>query len=128
MNSQPQRSQREERPWRDLIDTVWKAPLYALPFALFFGLLNGGTWNIYVACYKAALLFAFFIRLAIWTVGHQVIPRLSKGSGAPGTYPIARDVAFYIGAGLLAAAAVTIIALINAKKDDLPVEGAVGAH
>jgi len=37
-------------------------------------------------------------------------------------------VAFFIGAGLLAAAAVTIIVLINAKRDDLPAEAAVGAH
>jgi EmrB/QacA subfamily drug resistance transporter len=37
-------------------------------------------------------------------------------------------VAFFIGAGLLAAAAVTIIVLINAKRDDLPTEpGAVVA-
>jgi EmrB/QacA subfamily drug resistance transporter len=36
-------------------------------------------------------------------------------------------VAFYVGFGLLAAAAVVIVVLINAKRDDLPAEPALGA-
>jgi EmrB/QacA subfamily drug resistance transporter len=51
------------------------------------------------------------------------VPRLSLLAAIEGYH-----VAFYIGAGLLALGAVTIIVLINAKRDDLPAEAAVGAH
>ena len=75
-----------------------------------------------------ALLSTFYAS----TVTSYLADHVKSAADLPAQTPLAfiegYHVAFYIGAGLLATAAVTIIALINAKKDDLPVEGAVGAH
>jgi EmrB/QacA subfamily drug resistance transporter len=75
-----------------------------------------------------ALLSTFYAS----TVTGYLADHVKSAADLPVQTPLAfiegYHVAFYIGAGLLAAAAVTIITLINAKKDDLPIEGAVGAH
>jgi EmrB/QacA subfamily drug resistance transporter len=53
-------------------------------------------------------------------------------SDLPAQQPLAfihgYHVAFWVGFGMLVAAVVVIAALINAKRDDLPAEAAVGAH
>jgi sensor histidine kinase YesM len=58
-------------------------PLWAIPFALFFGTLYGpGTLGGYWMAYKMSLVFAYSIGVAIWVIASFVMPRLeAQGSG-----------------------------------------------
>jgi len=75
-----------------------------------------------------ALLSTFYAS----TVSGYLADHVTSPDDVPRLTPLAfiegYHVAFFIGAGLLGAAAVTIIVLINARRDDLPTEAAVGAH
>ncbi len=64
---------------RDLIDTVWQQPLWAIPFAAFFAVLNEiHTLRGLRLIYVGSLVFAFCVRLAIIVVRHGVLPRLVR--------------------------------------------------
>ena len=75
-----------------------------------------------------ALLSTFYAS----TVSSYLADHVKSPADVPRLTPLAfiegYHVAFYIGAGLLATGALAIIVLINAKRDDLPAEAAVGAH
>jgi hypothetical protein len=66
----------KERPSaaRSLLHMLWRAPLSAVAFAVFFGTLFGGTWRAYRMAYLVALIFAVCIMLALWMVEHFVVP------------------------------------------------------
>ena len=61
---------------RSLINALWQQPLWAVPFALFFGVLNNVGPAGYVKLYEASLVFAFAIRLALIAVELGLMPRL----------------------------------------------------
>jgi len=61
------------RPGRDLLQILWRQPLWAIPFALFFGLLSGAQWAQYVLAYEMSLVFAFTIGLGLWTARHVLL-------------------------------------------------------
>jgi signal transduction histidine kinase len=61
---------------RSLFQTVWQQPLWAIPFALFFGLLNGSSWRGYVVSYEVSLVFAFVIRLTLVLFTYTLLPRV----------------------------------------------------
>ncbi len=44
---------------------AWQQPLWAIPFAIFFGLLYGGRWESFVVAYKFSLVYAYCIRVAL---------------------------------------------------------------
>jgi len=44
---------------------AWQQPLWAIPFALFFGLLFGGRSESFLTAYKFSLVYAYCIRLAL---------------------------------------------------------------
>lgn len=68
---------------RELLTALWQQPLYAIPFALFFGTLFGrGTWESYVRAYQISLVFAFVIRFAIDALVWFVLPRLATARAA----------------------------------------------
>jgi two-component system, LytTR family, sensor histidine kinase AlgZ len=68
----------------DLLAALWQQPLWAVPFAVFFGLLSDvHTWNGVWVVYRASLIFAFAIRLAIVTARHTVLPRLIRRRPEP---------------------------------------------
>jgi signal transduction histidine kinase len=48
-----------------LVRTLWQAPLWAVPFALFFGTMFGGSLAGYKGAYLVSLIFATTIRLAL---------------------------------------------------------------
>src|SRR5437867_9085717 len=54
--------------------------LWAIPFALFFGLLNDPSngFGVYVTAFKVSLVFAYSIGLAMWVVRFFVAPRLRQ--------------------------------------------------
>ena len=59
-----------------LVAMLWQQPLWALPFALFFGVLFGTTPHVWLVLYEASLVFAFLVRIAIIAARFAVIPRL----------------------------------------------------
>ncbi len=73
---------RKGSPLRRLFGVLWRQPLWAVPFAVFFGLLNdsGRGWPVYVMAYEVSLVFAYAIGLALWAVGCFLAPRIQAGA------------------------------------------------
>ncbi len=67
-----------DTPLKGLLRIAWRQPLWAIPFALFFGLLNesGRGPIIYLLSYKVALVFAYSIGLGLWCVRYFIAPRI----------------------------------------------------
>jgi len=63
---------------RPLLDTLWQQPLWAVPFALFFGTIGGMTPRIYLRAYLASLVFAYAIRVCIVLHVAFVVPVLRR--------------------------------------------------
>ncbi len=61
---------------KDFLRLLWQQPLWAVPFALFFWLLNGARGGQFRPFYEASLVFTYAIRLGLWIVAHFVVPRL----------------------------------------------------
>jgi two-component sensor histidine kinase len=60
-------TQRGSKKWikSGMIGVLWKPPLWAIPFALFFGTITGGNLKTFILCYKMSLVFAICIYIAI---------------------------------------------------------------
>jgi serine phosphatase RsbU (regulator of sigma subunit) len=73
MNDTPKR---EPSLRRAFLKMLWQQPLWAIPFAIFFGtVFGGGGWTSYLLAYRISLLFAYVIGFAVlgasaW-LGHQ---------------------------------------------------------
>ena len=66
-------------PLRKLGGLLWKIPLLALPFALFFGTLFGeGGLRRYVIAYELALTFSGVIGLSLWLLECFLLPALRR--------------------------------------------------
>lgn len=78
------RSGKRESAWRSLLHLLWLQPLMAVPFALFFGTLNGARLKSYVASYIVSLFFAYAIALTIWLLEHFVFRLIGNLGGATG--------------------------------------------
>jgi signal transduction histidine kinase len=63
---------------RALLNAVWQTPLWALPFAFFFGTLFGGSWQSYKGAYQIALVFSFTIRFALVSLDHGVLMKRKR--------------------------------------------------
>ena len=94
---------------RGLVRLGWQQALWAIPFALFFGLLNDGGRGpeVYLLAFKLSLVFAYSIGLGLWAVRYFIEPRLVHGSTTTelsrslrvgGTYISASLVASYVAA------------------------------
>jgi serine phosphatase RsbU (regulator of sigma subunit) len=86
---------RFSRPWRYLLRLLWQQPLIAVPFALFFGTLNGSTPQAYVGAYILSLYFAFGIALALWALESLILPRLAGAAEARTGRGILQRIALY---------------------------------
>ena len=62
---------------RALVESLWQQPLWAVPFALFFGVLNNVDPRGFLVLYEASLAFAFTVRLAMVAVEFGVRPRIA---------------------------------------------------
>jgi signal transduction histidine kinase len=73
---------------RTLVDALWQTPLWAIPFAAFFALLDEarGTRQV-LLYYGVSVTFALVIRLAMWVAQWELIPRAARASGRPGQAP-----------------------------------------
>jgi len=55
---------------------LWRQPLWAIPFALFFGTLYGSSNFSYLVAYRMSLVFAYSTGVMLW-VGHYFVePRI----------------------------------------------------
>lgn len=87
---------------------LWETPIWALPFALFFCVLNGARWNLFGDFYRVALLFTAIIRVMLLAAERLVVPRLRPPAGdstgvwlAPGiAYAAAATIGAYVAAWL----------------------------
>lgn len=70
---------------QEFVHTLWIMPLWAIPFALFFGTLFGPvSWASYRSAYVASLVFSYTIGLLIWAVDSFVRPRVLPPGWTPG--------------------------------------------
>lgn len=95
---------------RLLFDTLWQSPLWAVPFALFFGTIFGASRRAYEVSYEISLVFAYMIRIALIAVRRVVIPllkrRLAPGQRLPiiveaPTYAVGSLTASYLAAWIV---------------------------
>jgi sigma-B regulation protein RsbU (phosphoserine phosphatase) len=61
-----------------LLRVLWQIPLYAIPFAIFFGTIFGASWRAYLESYLLALVFTGTIMLALWLVRALAVPLLER--------------------------------------------------
>jgi serine phosphatase RsbU (regulator of sigma subunit) len=98
------RLSRPESAGRSFLHLLWLQPLVAIPFALFFGTMQGATRSAYVGSYLAALFFAYPIAISIWALEHFVIARVmpERDDGGGRTMPL--RIGLYAVASLIGAA------------------------
>ncbi|MBK7368978.1 MAG: serine/threonine-protein phosphatase [Candidatus Eisenbacteria bacterium] len=70
------RPKRPVTPLADLASLIWRVPLYALPFAAFFVLVQGAPMSQAKGFYLVSLIFTFFTTLSIWCTAHFIAPRI----------------------------------------------------
>ena len=63
---------------RDLLNLLWRQPLWAIPFGLFFGTVFGSALFDYWRAYQMSLVFGFSIGTAIVLTRHFVQPRMER--------------------------------------------------
>jgi len=62
-------NERVQSGLRGLLRMLWRQPLWAIPFALFFGTMFGhGKLRDYWGAYQISLIFAYVIGLVIWAI------------------------------------------------------------
>jgi signal transduction histidine kinase len=69
-------------PWRRLLHLLWRQPLWAIPFALFFGTLYGANAESYRQSFMFSVIFAYTVGLAMWATRFFIVPRLPLLPGA----------------------------------------------
>jgi sensor histidine kinase YesM len=80
-----------------LVPLLWQQPLWAVPFAVFFGTVYGATPGSYWISYQVSLIFAFAVRFAIWIVWGFVEPRCVE-PGKPPEFDLRMGAAYAIAA------------------------------
>ena len=104
----PPSKPRRETPLAGLIKAVWTAPLLAVPFALFFGVLNGWHTREIPGIYLVALVFTSVIGLAIWAGEHFALERFAPRDAA-GNRSVPQVVAFFGVLSIVAAYAAAVL-------------------
>lgn len=68
---------RQVRPLtREIFDALWQQPLWAVPFALFFGVLFAHDAGGWIRVYEISLVFAYCIRAGLIVIGLAILPPL----------------------------------------------------
>lgn len=68
---------------RDLLALLWKQPLWALPFTVFFAVLYARDWSELWLLFRASLVFSYCVRLGLLVVEYVILPRLALQPGEP---------------------------------------------
>ena len=66
-----------------LFRTIWQTPIWALPFAIFFGTMFGGSWPTYKGAYVVSLIFAATIRLCMLGLEFGILRAVRRGRQSP---------------------------------------------
>ncbi len=85
---------RAPRPPRNLLAYFLVTPLWAIPFTLFFGLLNGSTWETYKLSFAVSLVFSFSIRYALLAAEKWLVPNVLKAFHSPHPHWIVEGVTY----------------------------------
>ena len=64
---------------------VWRVPLWAIPFGVFFGVIYGRTRADYIGAYVGSLVFALSINLCVWAADWFVRPVVLPRGRAAGS-------------------------------------------
>ena len=81
---------------------LWQQPLWAIPFALFFGTIEGSSWRIYVLSFKVSLVFAYVIRCALVALELFVISRFHACPPEGRRLPVPTGIALFGGTSVAA--------------------------
>jgi len=104
----PPTQSRRDTPLAGLIRLAWRGPLMAVPFALFFGVLNGWHTNQLPGVYLVALIFTMVIGFAIWAGEHFALARFVPAD-AEGRRSVPHTVAFFGVLSIVAAYAAAVL-------------------
>ena len=72
------RARKPVSPGRELLKLLWWIPLAALPFSVFFLLLQGAKWNLFPYYFLISLVFSAAINLVLWFSDQWVRPVLTR--------------------------------------------------
>jgi signal transduction histidine kinase len=73
---------------RSIFDALWQQPLWAIPFALFFGALFAHDAAGWIKIYEISLIFAYCIRAGLLVIAWVILPPLLGACrGLPETSP-----------------------------------------
>lgn len=97
-------------PIRSLFTVLWRTPLFAVPFAIFFGTLYGSGRAAYLDAYLLSLVFSFVIGLCIWAAEHFFLPRLVRPTATGRKPPAWIYPASYGGASVIGSFLAALIA------------------
>jgi len=93
--------------WRSLVRLLWMQPLWAIPFALFFGTIFSSGVGGYWRAYRVSLLFAYTIGLSVWAVDRFFVsPRRCDRR----TLPLWAEILTFTSTSLLASYLAAVIA------------------
>jgi serine phosphatase RsbU (regulator of sigma subunit) len=92
-----------------LVQVLWIQPLWAVPFAIFFGTLLGGGWRRYVGAYWASLVFSYAVGLALWAAEHFVMPLVRPPADEGKREPVWLDAAVYGSAAMIASGVAAVV-------------------
>jgi len=81
--ARPRKPQKPRSAGASLVRLLWRTPIFALPFALFFALL-GTDWKHFSSYYIVSLIFASTNGLAAWGVGRFLDARRARAEARPG--------------------------------------------
>jgi signal transduction histidine kinase len=104
---------------RAFVTAIWQAPLWAIPFALFFGTMFGGRPQSYLWAYAVSLIFALTIRVALILLTYLVLPRMRQSSPDGCGPPLPVEIALFAATCLLASYAAAFIVQLTILPDFL---------
>ncbi len=107
----PARPRTPDTPLRAFLMVLWRQPLWAIPFALFFGTIygHGGGFGTYVSAYLISLVFAYSIGFAMWIAQYVIQPRVLPGDWDGRGRGFLKHVLIYTGASMIGAMAAAIV-------------------
>jgi serine phosphatase RsbU (regulator of sigma subunit) len=96
-------------PLRELVGHLWRGPLLAIPFALFFvvifgGMDRGGFWPALWTSYRIALTFAFSVSLTLWAAFNFTPLQRIRDSSDRDRGALVRTIGAYLGTSILGSA------------------------
>jgi hypothetical protein len=118
----PRRNRKPKTPktaWRSLLELLIFQPIFALPFALFFGTIYGNGWRSYLPAYGLSLVFAYSIGTCIWIMERTVLPRVEAAHWQPGKGRLWIHAALYSGSSILGAYIAAAILSLTIMPDFL---------